>query len=138
MRFVIPTEDHPKGETPDLLFIPIFLKFCAEPPLGLEPRTFTLQKCCSTIELRWQNFIRISRTLDIVTKSKIWTISEQNRCSTSELPRQMVRGCRKTAILPLSYSGFFLNPLISFNLIFIPISSGSIFSTCRKQARASL
>ena len=24
-----------------------------EPPLGFEPRTFTLQKCCSTTELRW-------------------------------------------------------------------------------------
>ena len=25
-----------------------------EPPLGFEPRTHTLQKCCSTTELRWR------------------------------------------------------------------------------------
>src|SRR3989338_2167968 len=27
---------------------------CMEPPLGFEPRTFALQKRCSTAELRWR------------------------------------------------------------------------------------
>ena len=39
-----------------LLFCRKLVKFTREPepPLGFEPRTHTLQKCCSAAELRWQ------------------------------------------------------------------------------------
>ena len=47
-----------------------------EPPLGFEPRTFTLQKCCSTTELRWQKFL----TLQLLC-----------RCLSFSLPRSEIK-----------------------------------------------
>ncbi len=32
-----------------------------EPPLGFEPRTFSLQKSCSTTELRWRNRVQCNK-----------------------------------------------------------------------------
>src|SRR3989344_5719313 len=77
-----------EGSNPQPFAYPNVLKILPEPPVGIEPTTYCLQNSCSTTELGWQNFIRTSRTLDILTKSMILRISEQNCCSTIELLRR--------------------------------------------------
>ena len=68
LDILIPTnrrEEYRRNRGPSLY--PDVLKILPdEPPVGLEPTTFTLQKCCSAVELGWQNFSRTSRTLNIL------------------------------------------------------------------------
>ena len=48
------------------------LQMYVEPPVGIEPTTFTLQKCCSTAELRWRlYFFKVFQSSPIPAISSI-------------------------------------------------------------------
>ena len=53
---------------------PDILKILPKPAVGIEPTTYCLQNSCSATELRWQNFVRISRILDFITKFKMFLL----------------------------------------------------------------